>query len=116
MRIDPSKQVVDYSENGKWEVGSKGSTLASMGEILEGSKTHDFGSLADGAQDETNITVTGAALGDYAKGTMDIDPQGLIIHAQVSAANTVRFSITNHTGGAINLASTTVRAKVEKRV
>lgn len=80
--------------------------------FLTGSKTHDFGSLADGAGETTTVTVTGAALGDYAETSLSVDIQGMTLTAWVSATNTVSVRLQNETGGTIDLASATLRAKV----
>lgn len=79
---------------------------------LAGSTTHDFGNLVDGAGESKDVTVTGAALGDYAVASLGVSAQGMIVSASVTAANTVTVRVQNETGGAIDLASTTVRALV----
>lgn len=82
---------------------------------LFGSATYDAASLADGAGATGTVTVTGAALGDFANVSFGVDLQGITCTAYVSAANTVSFRLQNESGGAVDLASTTVRAMVEKR-
>lgn len=84
-------------------------------DLLSGSKTHDFGSLADGAGETTTVTVTGAALGDFAEASLSVDLQGMTMTAYVSAANTVSVRVQNETGtGPIDLASATLRVRVRK--
>ncbi len=61
-----------------------------------------------------NITVTGAALGDYVNVAPPYDLQGLMATAYVSAANTVNICINNNTAGAIDLASGTWKVRVIK--
>ncbi len=80
--------------------------------ILSGSETFDAGSIADGAEEEEDVTVTGAVLGDYAIASLGVDTAGLTIGANVTAADTVTVSLANNTGGAVDLASTTLRALV----
>lgn len=82
--------------------------------VLFGSATYDAASLIDGAGAIGTVTVTGAALGDFADVSLGVDLQGITCTSYVSAANTVSFRLQNETGGTIDLASTTVRALVRK--
>lgn len=75
---------------------------------------YDPPSLADGDGTTTTVTVTGAALGDFAEASFSIDLQGITLTAWVSAANTVSVRFQNETGGALDLASGTLRARVRK--
>ena len=77
-----------------------------------GSKTYDPGSLADGAGETTTVTVTGAALGDFALASFSLDLQGIILSAWVSAADTVSVRFQNESGDTLDLASGTLRAWV----
>ena len=77
-----------------------------------GSATYDPASLVDGAGATTTVTVTGAALGDYAVASFSNDLQGILLTAYVSAANTVSVRFQNETAGTIDLASGTLRALV----
>jgi hypothetical protein len=45
-----------------------------------------------------------------------VDEAGLVRRAYVSAANTVTIATTNTTGGAVNLASTTVQLVIARSV
>lgn len=87
---------------------------SAVGKVLTGSKTHDFASVADGAQATTTVTVTGAALGDFCQATVGVSQAGVILHAYVSAADTVTVVLQNESGGAVDLASTTLRVLVRK--
>lgn len=82
---------------------------------LNGSATVDPGNIAAGGTETHNITVTGAVLGDYAVPSFSLSLQGLVMTAYVSAADTVTVVLFNPTGGAIDLASGTMRARVLKR-
>ena len=82
---------------------------------LKGSATWDAGSIADGDEEAKEVTVTGAAIGDYAIASLSIDIADLVLDAQVTAANTVTCILANNTGGAIDLASATVYVRVFKR-
>lgn len=79
-----------------------------------GSATYDPASLADGEGVTTTVTVTGAVLGDYAAATFSLDLQGITLTAWVSAADTVSVRYQNETTGVINLASGTLRARIER--
>lgn len=83
-------------------------------DALAGSAIYDPASLADGASETTTVTVTGAALGDFATASFGADLQGVTLDAWVSAADTVSVKFTNNTGGTVDLASATLRARVEK--
>lgn len=82
---------------------------------LEGSATWDAASIADGDEEAKEITVTGAALGDFCLCSIGVDVVDLVLSGQVTAANTVTASLANNTGGALDLASATVRARVWKQ-
>ena len=82
---------------------------------LEGSATWNAASILDGDEEASEITVTGAALGDFCLCSIGVDVVDLILSGQVTAANTVTASLANNTGGALDLASATVRARVWKQ-
>jgi hypothetical protein len=107
--LTDSGQIQSYVNNGSQNV------TPDYGRILFGSKTYDCPSLAAGASTTTTVTVTGAALGDFVMSvSFGVDTQGLDIEWEVSTTDTVFLRIHNHTGGTIDLASTTVRAIVMK--
>jgi len=85
---------------------------APLAGALTGSATWDAGSLADGVGESKDITVTGAALGDFVMVSMGVDVVDIGISAQVTAANTVTARLQNESTATVNLASTTVRAVV----
>ena len=76
---------------------------------LSATATYDPPSIAAGAQTTTTVTVNGAALGDEVTCSFDKDLQGMQMTAYVSATDTVTVVIRNGTGGAIDLASGTLR-------
>jgi hypothetical protein len=95
--------------------GGTPGTWAKFGYIeLSGSATFDPSNLADGAGETTTVTVTGAALGDYAQASFSLNLQGITVTAWVSAADTVSVRFQNESGGALDLASGTLRARVTK--
>ena len=77
-----------------------------------GTATFNGASLVDGAGETTTVTVTGAALGDFAMVSHGVDLQGISVTAWVSATNTVSVRFQNETVSTIDLASTTLRAVV----
>ena len=92
-------------------------SLAQRATWLEGNVTVDFASIASGALSAAqNITVTGAAIGDPVQISASTDLAGLLPVGYVSAADTVTFRLINLTGGAIDPASRTYFARVEKRI
>lgn len=79
---------------------------------LTGSVAWDAAEIADGDEEAKEITVTGAALGDFVIVSFSIDVADLAITAQVTAASTVTATLLNNTGGAINLDAGTAYAVV----
>lgn len=85
---------------------------ASLAGLLTGSATWDAASIADGDMESKDITVTGAVLGDFVLCSLSIDNADLTLIGTVTATNTVTATLANNTGGAVDLASCTVRALV----
>lgn len=84
-------------------------------DVFQVTCTINFASAANGAKAEDSVTVPGVALGDVVIcSSMGIDQAGLVMNAYVSAANTVVVVVANNTGGAVDLASTTVKLVVGK--
>lgn len=83
---------------------------------LTNTATYDPPSLALAASGAIQtITVTGAALGDAVSITFSNSAAGAVFHGWVSAANTVRYFVTNQAGtNPLDLGSGTVRAIVNK--
>lgn len=80
------------------------------------SKTHDFGSIADGANESTTIAVTGAVAGDFAQASFSAAlPVGCWLDPQVTAADTVTVTLHNESGSTQDIASGTLRARAERR-
>ncbi len=84
---------------------------------LQASFTWDVGSLVDGAGETygSDITVTGAALGDFVEIGCSINLQGVRVFGWVKSANTVNVRAENETGGTIDLASATFYVQVSSR-
>lgn len=79
---------------------------------LTGSATFNPSSLDDGVGETTTVTVTGAALGDFALASFSVALAGITVTAWVSATNTVSVRFQNESGGTLNLASGTLRVRV----
>ena len=88
--------------------------LPALNAYLQGSETKDWGSISDDTELEEDVTVTGAALGDFAVASMGVDTVAAQLTASVTAADTVTVVISNVSGGAIDLASQTLSVKVFK--
>ena len=86
-----------------------------MNQNLMASETKDWGSIADHDEAMEEVTVTGAALGDFAIASMSVDIKDGQLSADVTAANTVTCVLSNSTGGAIDLDSGTLRVMVIKQ-
>jgi len=99
------------AENG-FKVGTAASSTTAISGVYEGSETYDAGSIADGDEEVGELTITGAALGDYCLVSLSIDIADLAADAHVTAADTVTYQLLNNTGGAIDLASATVKVLV----
>jgi len=82
--------------------------------IIEASTTYDPPSLAAGEGVTTAVAVAGAALGDFARASFSVDLQGVTLTAWVSAVDAVSVRFQNATAGAVDLASGTLRVRVEK--
>lgn len=93
-----------------------GTSTQRHGQTLSGSATYNPSDLANGTGETTTVTVTGAVLGDFAEASFSLDLSGLQLTAYVSAANTVSCRFQNGTGGNVNLASGTLRARVRKNI
>ena len=74
----------------------------------------DLGNAAVGSGTfaSTDVTVTGAALGDMVLCSLAVDTVDCVVIGAVTAANTVTVTVLNNTAGAVNLASATVRIMV----
>lgn len=81
--------------------------------------TLDSASVATGAAGAgtDTITVAGVALGDVVLAmSVGVSEAGVVRRAYVSAANTVTVATDNLTGGAVDLASTTIKLVIARLV
>ncbi len=79
---------------------------------LSTTATWDPANLASGAPQSTDVTLTGAASGDEVSVSFSLPLQGTHLWGEVISSNTVRVYQRNDTGGAVNLASGTLRVSV----
>tara|TARA_R110000868_G_scaffold237704_1_gene492307 strand:- start:256 stop:579 length:324 start_codon:yes stop_codon:yes gene_type:complete len=81
------------------------------------SATLNASSLADGVGETNTIAVPGVALGDIVLNiSMGVDVSGISITSYVSASGVVSIRFQNESGGALDLASTTVKCVVVRLV
>lgn len=73
-------------------------------------------SVAAGGVQTTMVTLSGAVVGDLLLSSFSLALSGLILSAEVSAADTVKFTLFNPTGSAIDLGAGTLRARTIKAI
>jgi hypothetical protein len=83
-------------------------------DVLTYRGTLDLGSAADSGFASSDVTVKGAALGDFVLVSVGVDTVDTVVVGAVTAADTVTVTVQNDSGGAVDLASTTVRIVVLK--
>lgn len=86
---------------------------------LQASTTWDPASIANGASESVNVTVTGAAIGDSVDAAFPMiaagsGQNGMQLSASVYLDNTVKVTVSNNSGGAVDLDSGTLFVKVAK--
>jgi hypothetical protein len=78
-------------------------------------ETFDAGSIAAGSYEAEEVTVPGAAVGDFVLVSLSsIGTEDLMISGNVSAADTVQCILFNPTGAAVDLGSGTLSVLVFK--
>jgi hypothetical protein len=92
-----------------------GDNLESFANALSGDKAWDASSIADGDEEALEITVQGAALGDFVLSSLSIDVADLVLSGAVTAADTVTLILANNTGGAVDLGAATAYCLVIKK-
>lgn len=85
---------------------------SSFPEPLTSSATWNPASVADKSSTTTTIAVTGAVLGNAVSASFSLSLAGLQLTGYVSAADTVTVVLSNLTGGAVDLASGTLKVRV----
>ena len=88
--------------------------VQTQGPGLQATSTWDAASILDGDEVAVEVTVTGAELGDSVLASLSVDVADLVLSAAVTAADTVTAVLANNTGGAVDLASATLKVRVLK--
>ena len=101
--------IPNYGQN------ADGDKLGLFANALQASKVHDYGSLADDADEATTVDCPGAALGDFALASLSIDNEDVIMSASVTAADVVTVNAKNIGGGTKDLGSATIKVLVIKQ-
>ena len=83
------------------------SNLNGFANAISANKAWDAGSIGDGNEEALEVTVTGAALGDFVLSSLSIDVADLVLTGAVTAADTVTLILANNTGGAVDLDAAT---------
>lgn len=76
--------------------------------------TWDTGTIAASSYAAKDITVSGAALGDFVMASLSVDVQDMILDAEVTATNTVTLVLSNPTGSGIDIGTPTAKVLVFK--
>lgn len=74
--------------------------------------TWNPGSLSNNSTEELDIDFPQAELGDVAIAAFSLDTQGLILAANVQSAGTITVTLTNNSGGAIDLGEGTLTVRL----
>jgi len=112
---DANSSVTDFVAGQGKEYTGTGTHAFDPPRVLTGTAAWTPGAIGADAGVTTTVTVTGAALGDPCEpGYNQVLAAGLILSAQVTAANTVTVQIRNVTAGSITPTAGTVRATVWK--
>lgn len=82
--------------------------------VLTGSVVWNPASVVTGEKASVQLTVTGAAVGDFVLVAPGVDIQEFTHSGSVIATDTVELVLANNTGGAIDIASSTWKVKVLK--
>lgn len=82
---------------------------------FEADAAYDWPSIASGGTAQATVTVSGVKLGDFAVASTNPTNAGLILTAQVTAADSITVTAQNISGGAIDLGAGTVRVRIWSR-
>lgn len=108
-------QVNGVSGTMRWRKVSGTGTAGWSPDFLTAAPAWNPPSVADGAFTATDITVTGAVVGDVCHvGTTATLPDGVFLSSRVSAADTVRVTLHNESGAVQDLGSATYKVYVWK--
>ena len=97
------------SQLGQVSIGNSGGTYITN--HSSATTTWDPANTANGAMTSTTVTITGAAVGNPCICGFSIAvPAGALLVCNITSSNTATVTLMNHTGGALDLASGTLRA------
>lgn len=82
---------------------------------IDASQAWNVGNIATASYTHGDITVAGAALGDFAIASLSNNSQICLVSATVTQANTVKVVLYNPTGGNAAIGNTTAYVRVYKR-
>lgn len=82
---------------------------------IDYSATFNWPALAAASQQTTSVTMTGAAIGDYAEASMSVALSGTRLWAEVTAADAVTVYQRNDTAGSVDVASGSLKVRVRKQ-
>lgn len=85
-----------------------------FGEVILATATVDPANATAGSFASVDVSVPGAAVGDFALAAPGVDTVDTVVGAAVTAENVVTVTVSNTTGGAVNLASSTWKIAVLK--
>lgn len=86
---------------------SDGTIWRYSGLSVNGSATHNIGTMMASSRVQLSNTVTGAQVGDFVDLSASINLQGVRLFGFVSAADTVQLCWENYTGGSVTLGNAT---------
>lgn len=110
---DSASTVLEPARDNAVSTLSWGYASAKCPRHMTATTTWNPAEIADDAYESKAITVTGAAIGDPCYvGLTSVVAAGWILSASVTAADTVTVVLYNATGGAVDLASGTLRVDV----
>ena len=113
----PATGVLTYSvlNDGTTELTATAAEINTVCDgVLTGSVSWNLASIAVGAEEPKQLTVTGAAIGDFVIVAPGVDVQEMTFSGSVISADTVELVVANNTAGAIDLAVSTWKVKVLK--
>jgi hypothetical protein len=96
-------------------IAALSSVYVALANVLNASASFDPPSLASGNGTLIAVTVTGAAMGDFALSSFSLDLQGITVTSYVSASNTVTVRFVNQTGTTLDLGNGVLKVRVWKQ-
>lgn len=118
ITVDSSSSNCQFGDIANRFIGHTTALNAGLGTghtgSTSGSAVYDPPSLAAGAKQQTNVTVSGANVGDQADVAFSVSNVNIRWSAEVTLANTVTVTQENLAASAIDMASGTLKVQVSK--